>query len=344
MKRIIALFALLLLLVGSLAGCAQTPVDNSGTNAPAPAETSTPAPIETSAPDTSAEADQEAAAWPRTYVDASGMEVVLEAKPQKIALLFFHHYEAVLALDAPLYGATDLEVYTGWASLKPYSEKAELINLGGTREPNLEKIVEIEPDLIIAAFGVHDAILDNLRKIAPTVAVSRKDSFGTWQGTLREYGKILGEQALAEERITDLEGLIAEARNTLSAHSGETVALVRTLEKDVNYWMPDYLYSQEGGVGLTSALEKPDGVAAGAAVSYEGFADTNPDYIFLYEDALDESDETIWKSLEDNSLWNSMNAVKNGRVYVLDRSAFSGGPLAMELGVNTILSAITSSK
>lgn len=344
MKRMMSRIASLLLLVSLLAGCAGTPVSNSGgTSTPAPTETNTPAPTETGAPDTGNEADQEAA-WPRTYVDASGTEVVLEAKPQKIAMLFFHHYEAMLALDAPLYAAAALEVYNGWASLKPYAEKTELIDLGSTREPNLEKIVEIEPDLIIAAFGVHDAILDNLRKIAPTVAVSRTDNFATWQGTLREYGKILGEEELAEKRITNLEALITQARETLSAHSDETVALARTLDKEVNYWMPDYLYSQEGGVGVTSPLAKPDGVAAGGTVSYEGFADANPDYIFLYEDALDEVDETVWERLKGDALWNSMDAVKNGRVYILDRSAFSGGPLAMELGVKAILDAMTSSK
>lgn len=321
MKRLLGLFLTAALLTGLVAGCAGTPVDNSGTSTPETGNT-------------------EAAAWPRTYVDASGTEVVLEAKPQKIALLFFHHYEAVLALNAPLYAATDLEVYNGWESLKPYLEKTELIDLGGTREPNLEKLVEIEPDLIISAAGVHDEILDSLRKIAPTVVVSRKDNFGTWQGTLREYGRILGEEALAEERITDLEAMISEARMTLSAHSDKTVALIRPLEKDVNYWMPDYVYSPEGGLGITSALSKPDSVSAGAVTSYEGFAEADPDYIFFYEDALNEDDEAIRKSLEENALWGSLSAVKLGHVYILDRSAFSGGPLAMELGVKTILNAM----
>jgi iron complex transport system substrate-binding protein len=270
--------------------------------------------------------------------------VVLEAKPKKIALLFFHHYEAVLALDAPLDAATDLEVYRGWESLRPYSEKTELIDLGSTREPNLEKLVEISPDLIIAAAGVHDAMLDDLRKVASTVVVSRADNFSTWQGTLREYGKILGEEALAEERITNLETLIADAREALNSHSDETVALIRPTEKEVTYWLPDYVFNPEGGLGMSSAFPKQDGVGAGAVTSYEGFADGDPDYIFLYEDALDENDETIWTTLEENALWKSLSAVKLGHVYTLDRSAFSGGPLAMELGVRTILSAMSPSE
>lgn len=324
MKKIMRLFVFILLAASLLAGCTKAPAGNN-TNTPG-------------------NGNETAGEWPRTYVDASGTEVVLKEKPQKIALLFFHHYEPMLALDAPLYAATEQAVYTGWESLKPFAEKAELIDLGGTREPNLEKLVEIEPDLIIAAFGVHDAILDSLRKIAPTVAVSRKDNFGTWQGTIREYGKILGEEALAEERIADLESLITDTRNTLSAFSDKTVALIQPSDKEVSYWMPDYIYNQEGGLGVASAFVKPDGVAAGKAVSFEVFVEGDPDYIFFYEDMLTENDEAIRKSLEGNALWNSLSAVKQGHVYILDRSAFSGGPLAMELGVKAIQKAMTDSK
>ncbi|MDR1205600.1 MAG: ABC transporter substrate-binding protein [Peptococcaceae bacterium] len=333
MKRRVGFLLSIALLTGILAGCAGAAAGNNGAGTPE----NTPSTAETGVSEPNSDA-----VWPRTYVDAGGTEVVLNAKPQKIALLFFHHYEAILALNAPLYAATDIEVYNGWESLKPYSEKTELIDLGGTREPNLEKLVEIEPDLIIAASGVHDAILDNIRKIAPTVVVSRMDNFGTWQGTLREYGKILGEEVLAEKRVADLETLIAEARDTLSTRSDETVALIQPTEKEVYYWMPDYIYNPEGGLGITGALSKPDGIAAGAVASYEGFADANPDYIFFYEDALNENDEAVQKSLEGNPLWESLDAVKSGHIYILDRSAFSGGPLAMELGVKTILNAMAA--
>ncbi len=323
MKKIIRLFVFILVAASLLAGCSKAPAGNN--------------------PNTPGKGD-ETEGWPRTYVDASGTEVVLEEKPQKIALLFFHHYEPLLALDAPLYAATEQAVYTGWESLKPFAEKAELIDLGGTREPNLEKLVEIEPDLIIAAFGVHDAILDSLRKIAPTVAVSRKDNFGTWQGTIREYGKILGLETLAEERIANLETLIANTKNTLSTYSDKTVALIQPTDKDVSYWMPDYIYSQEGGLGVASAFAKPDGVSAGQSISFELFVEADPDFIFFYEDSLTENDEAIRKNLESNALWNSLSAVKQGNVYILDRSAFSGGPLAMELGVKAIENAMTKSK
>lgn len=340
MKRFIGLMLSLVMITGTLAGCGEKPVENSSTSIPE----STPAIREpvTSSADTSSDTDD--AAWPRTYVDASGTEVTLEAKPKKIALLFFHHYEATLALNAPLYAAVDTtDVYNGWESLKPFSEKSELVDLGATRAPNLEKILEIEPDLIIAAAGVHDDVLDNLRKIAPTVVVSRAGNFSTWQGTLREYGKILGEEVLAEERIVNLETLIADAHDTLSAYSDKTVALARTQEKDVGYWLPDFLFSADN-VGLNSSLEQQGGVGAGSIISYESFADDNPDYIFLYQDALDEVDETIWKRLDEDAVWNSMSAVKNGNVYILDRSVFSGGPLAMELGIRAITEAMTSEK
>lgn len=344
MKKALGLIVSISLMVSIMAGCTQSPSENADTGSLVTPETTT---SEATTPKTNtpiSNDESELAEWPRTYLDASGTEVVLEEKPQKIALLFFHHFEAALALDAQLYAAATLEAYNGWESLRPYAEKRELIDLGGTREPNLEKLVEIEPDLIIAAAGVHDSMLENLQKIAPTVVVSRADNFGTWQGTLLEYGKILGEEELAEKRTSDLENLIVENRETLSVYSDKTVALIRPLEKEVNYWIPDFLYNSEGGLGLTSAFPKPDSVSAGGTISYEAFADADPDYIFLYEDALDESDEAMWATLEEDTVWNSLSAVKNGHVYILDRSVFSGGPLAMEMGIRIISESILSAE
>lgn len=293
-----------------------------------------------SATETEAVEETEGAQWPRVYVDANGNEVEIAEKPMKIALMSFHHYEALLVLDAPLYAATAINVYTGWETLKPYAEKTELIDLGDNQSPNLEKLAECEPDLILAGAGTHDEIAESLNKIAPTIYVGRSGNFGTWQGMVREFGKILGEEALAEERIAELETLISTSRDQLSVHADKTVAMVRLMEKEVKYWTPDFVYNQEGGLGLISAFAEGEGERAGTVVSYEGLVELNPDYIFIYEDALTEDDETMLASVEGTALWESLNAVKNGNVHILDRSVFSGGPLAMELGTNAIVAAM----
>jgi iron complex transport system substrate-binding protein len=311
----------LLFIAGIFGGCTGKSAENTGAQESAPV----------------LRAVAEAAAWPRTYTDAAGRNVTLEKAPERVVLLFFHHYEPVLALDINLVAATDVDVFEGWGSLRPYAEDRELIDLGDLQSPNLEKIIETGPDLILYSARYHEKIAENLQKIAPSVAVgggpgSTDPLWGTWQGTLREYGKIFGREQRAEEEILRLEGLIGDAKEKLAPLAEKTFVFIHPLEKIIYQWMPDYVFSPRGGLGLKSPVEKT------AQLSMESLAGLNPDYIVLYNDAVDTSDEDMLNKLNrENSVWLSLKAVKAGQFLFVDRSAFSGGPLGIELGINTLL-------
>jgi iron complex transport system substrate-binding protein len=317
MKKLI-LPILLVLLAGILGGCTGKSGENSPPSAPESVRVST-------------------APWPRTYRDAAGKEVTLEKEPERVALLFFHHYEPLLALGIVPAAATDIEVFEGWGSLRPYAEKLDLIDLGGTRSPNLEKIMETAPDLILYAANVHEKIAENLQKIAPAIAVgggpaSTDPLWGTWQGTMGEYGKIFAREQRAEEDILRLESLIGEAKEKLAPLGDKTFMFIRPTEKIISQWKPDYVFNPRGGLGLKSPVEKAE------QLSLESLAGLNPDYIVLYNDALNQEDEDMLNRLNrENVVWQSLEAVKAGHVFFVDRSAFSGGPLGMELGVKALL-------
>ncbi|MGV2719997.1 UNVERIFIED_CONTAM: hypothetical protein PO554_26395, partial [Klebsiella pneumoniae] len=113
------------------------------------ANSAAPAKEESAAPE---KADQETGKWPRTYVDALGREIVLEKKPEKVALLFFRNFEHLFLLDEAPVAATDLDVLQEWESLAPYKDK-QIVDIGSMTSPNLEKLLEVGPDLIIMVSG-----------------------------------------------------------------------------------------------------------------------------------------------------------------------------------------------
>lgn len=45
-------------------------------------------------------------------------------------------------------------------------------------------------------------------------------------------------------------------------------------------------------------------------------------------------------NLKQSNVWNAMNAVKEGNVYLMDNSAITGGPLAIDYALQNILSAL----
>ncbi|MEA5025313.1 Fe(3+)-citrate-binding protein YfmC [bioreactor metagenome] len=327
MKKLRVLIVSISLMLGLLTGCGGAPANN---NAEVPSENT---------PGTGSEA-----AWPRTYVDAVGNEIVLDKKPERIALLNFHNYEAIVALGQIPVAATDTEtVYKGWGSLIPYAEKFEIIDVGATKAPNLEKLVEVNPDVILYIDSTQGAIVEDLKKIAPVIAVAGGpipgygENWSTWQGVIREYGMMLGEEAKAEAEIARLEGLLTDAKAKLAPYQDKTFVFIRLQEKDIYSWMPDFAFNPEKGIGLKSPYEKP------GQLSLESLADLNPDFIILYDEITNTVDEDKLADLNANSsVWQSLTAVKAGQVIPVDRSAFSGGPLGMEIGIRALVEGLTS--
>lgn len=126
MNRLIGSIAALTILTGVLAGCSQT--------------------SSTVTPETS---KSEGEAWPRTIQNASENGVVLEKRPERIAVLHPLYLDYFFALDTPPIASTSAaEAMKEFATLQPYAGSAEIIDLGSD-SANLEKIMEPSPEAAV---------------------------------------------------------------------------------------------------------------------------------------------------------------------------------------------------
>ncbi len=334
MKRLMGLTLSVALLTGILAGCAGTPAENSSTSTPE----SSSAVSDKSTPEAS---DTEAAAWPRTYVDALGREIVLEKKPERVALLFFRNFEHMFLLDEAPVAATEVDMLDEWASLKPYKAKYDIEDVGSMGGPNIEKLVEIEPDLIIMFSGSYEQYGEEMEKIAPVVTVDSNEN--NWQGALREYGEILGKEEKAEAEIARIETLIKDSRALLEEYKHKTFGVIMLGEKQYWAFTTQFIFNQENGLGLNPPENYVDMSTKGEEITLEGLASMNIDYIFTADIGGSAAALAGYlENLESNSVWNSLDAVKNGHLYALDSSISAGGPLGIELGIETILTALSN--
>ncbi|MGN7471453.1 AraC family transcriptional regulator [Brevibacillus sp. SAFN-007a] len=277
-----------------------------------------------------ANAQQTKQQWPRTYVDATGKEVVIAKQPQRVAVTHFGMMEYFFALETPPIASTLAERMLGsFETLKPYAKTATVKDIGEVTTPNLELMTELEPDLIVAFSGTHNDVYEDLRHIS-TVAMINNTEERTWAETLREYAKLVGKEQLAEDYITKLEALMAEARGKLAAKKDKTVTFLRASGDGSTFYVLDdndvsYAFDEKSGLGL-----KPPGPykLEGDVVSLEGVTVLDPDYIFLV-DYLDNMDTTL-AELNKSKVWQSLKAVKANQVYPLDVSISTKGPLAVE--------------
>ncbi|OZI12586.1 ABC transporter substrate-binding protein [Bacillaceae bacterium SAS-127] len=323
MQQIKGLLVSLLLLVGILAGCSETPAENKGSTKE----------------DTSAANNTDATEWPRTFTDALGKEIVIEEKPEKLASIWYFYPEILTALGEPPAATTEKEYLSSLSYLKGKLDSAE--ELGDKVSPNIENILATEPDYILATEH-HEEMYDSLEKVAPVITLKTEDILGDWQYGLRTVAEIIGKEDEAEKVIDNMMKEITKGRESLQSMEGESVALILSWDgKTFNVLgegAPVYTlaFDKEKGLGLT-----PDKAFKGTNnefTSFEGIATVQADHIFLIGDITKE--EKLMSDLEKSNVWNGLNAVKKGNVYLMDSSAITGGPLATEYALQNMVKSL----
>jgi len=319
MLKIKGLLISMLLLAGILAGCNETPAKNKGS--------------------TTSAVNVDATDWPRTFKDALGKEIVIEKKPEKMVSLWYFYPEILVALGEPPTATTEKEYLSSSSYLKGKLDSAE--ELGDKLSPSIEKVLSTEPDYILATEH-QEKLYDSLEKIAPVITLKSKDVYENWQYGLRTVAEIIGKEEEAENVIEKMMKEIANGREALKSIHGESVTLILSWDgKTFNVLgeeNPVYTlaFDKEKGLGLT-----PDDTFKGTNnefTSFEGISTVQADHIFLIGDITKK--EKLMKDLKQSNVWNNLNAVKEGNIHLMDTSAITGGPLAIEYALQNIKNAL----
>lgn len=285
---------------------------------------------ETSNNESTTSQENHADGWPRTIENQDGSKTELKKKPKKIAVLHFGLSEYLFALGVAPIASTDIDMPKSFATLKPYEKELnKMEDLGQTMSPNLEKLIQLQPDLIIATVE-HEKILDNLKKIAPVI-IEKENS--NWKDTLTYFANIVGEEQKAKEFIQNTEKTISDTKEKLKKYNDKTFVFLRPMQKGSFgiIGSKNFDHYHENGFDLKTPQGYPENWQE---TSLEGLAKLNPDYIF-FQDDIQRSQDAV-KQIEKDQVWQNINAVKNGHVYYLDVSLNTGSPLAIELAAKTI--------
>ena len=214
-----------------------------------------------------------------------------------------------------------------WSKTNPTFEQ-ELKDVAEVSEDNLEQIIELNPDLIIALSTVKN--IDKLNEIAPTVTY-------TW-GKLDyleqhiEIGKLLGKEKEAKAWVDDFQKRVTEAGDEIKAKIGEdaTVSVIEAFDKNL------YVYGDNWARGTEilyqgMKLKMPEKVKEMAlkdgyyTLSTEVIPDYAGDYVILSKYA--EADT----SFQETETYKNIPAVKNGRVYEMEGNGASfSDPVTLE--------------
>lgn len=265
-------------------------------------------------PEASDNSTNEASASTRSYKDYIGHTVEIPVNPKRV-VYSGETYGDLLALGVQAVGYPlsmgDGQVFED--QLKGVEDVGFPINL--------EKTLELQPDLIIYA-GTEEADFEQLSKIAPTIIF---DTFAPHKERMTEIGGILGITTEAEAwlaQYTAAEGAMWDQLRASGLKDGETASVLTYYPGDRLFVMAATGLSQvlygEKGFKPTPAIQKVLDEGMGfQEISMEVIKDYAGDRIFLLTPVDDEAKKSTDNLLK-SEIWKNLPAVKNGYVYTQD--------------------------
>ena len=260
----------------------------------------------------------------RTVTDSAGRVVEI---PDTITRVFAAGPPASVVVYA-----VRPEVLTGWPRAlraeeidyvaEPYRnlpETGRLTGRGG--EANLERVLEIKPDIIIDFGSVRDTYIDLADRVQQQTGIPYLLIDGRFENTaaaLRLLGEVLGAQERGEllardveETFSRLDGLLAQ----VSEIERPRVYLARGpdgLETGLKGSINTEIIERAGG---RNVADSGDGRRGLVQASIEQVIVANPEIIVTW-------DRNFFAGVDDNPLWSSIDAVRNGKVYLSPTAPF----------------------
>ena len=247
----------------------------------------------------------------------------LKKVPKRIVILDNLYGEILNPLDITPVGAT-----TGQADSQEFStlfkkqyKDAKVVSVGWQGNPDLDKIAELKPDLILMT-GEQEDLYEELSEIAPTVGYQiNTDENWDYHETSLKVAEIFDKR---DEMKKDLDRLDAReavfAENVKAKFGNQKLMYLRVTDNDIRY----YAYGHFGYLYDTYHFNRaetfnPDDMLQ--VINPDKLKDINPDLLIVQAD----SQELLDNKLKNTPVWTSLKAVQNNKVIYADYSTYMLG-------------------
>ncbi|MFR1030283.1 MAG: ABC transporter substrate-binding protein [Streptococcus salivarius] len=247
----------------------------------------------------------------------------LKKAPKRIVILDNLYGEILDPLHITPVGAT-----TGQADSQEFStlfkkqyKDAKVVSVGWQGNPDLDKIAELKPDLILMT-GEQEDLYEELSEIAPTVGYQiNTDENWDYHETSLKVAEIFDKR---DEMKKDLDRLDAReavfAENVKAKFGNQKLMYLRVTDNDIRY----YAYGHFGYLYDTYHFNRaetfnPDDMLQ--VIDPDKLKDINPDLLIVQAD----SQELLDNKLKNTPVWTSLKAVQNNKVIYADYSTYMLG-------------------
>jgi iron complex transport system substrate-binding protein len=254
--------------------------------------------------------------------------------PQRVITLSVPSLANALSL-----GVTPIATIVYFDEPPPYlAKRLQFIEiLGKEEQPDLERILDLKPDLIIGLQASTEAIYTQLSHIAPTVA-GEWSGYPSWRAHFDFVAEVLGKTDRASEVWKHYEQRIGSLKTALkSSRQNPEVSFVHTCCGTIDL---DLKNSFNGSIMEDVGLRRPSAQAETLPggmmrLSRERLMDMDGDVLFVAADGT-EASQTITR-LKQDPFWKKLRAVQADRVYPVNYPTWRGGnPLAADAVIDDL--------
>lgn len=259
-------------------------------------------------------------------------EVEFEEQPENIVVFDYGFLDTLNAL-----GVEGIVGVSQGSTLPSHLEEYgsdEYTNIGTLKDPLLEDIAALEPDVIFIS-GRQSAFYDQLKEITPNVVfvgTQQDDYWNTFEASVDIAAKMFGKEAEAEEYMAKYDAALAEVEELAGSFENSLVTMYNegSLSGFGSNSRFGYVYDIYGFQPVTDDIESS---SHGSNFGFEAILEFDPEVLFVIDrTAAINGDSNIDADME-NDIIKQTRAYKNDLIIYLDGSLWylSGGGLQSEL-------------
>ncbi len=280
----------------------------------------------------------------RVVQHAAG-ETCVPFQPEQVVALDSTALEYLLSLGIKPIGATLSDSFGSQLQ----QDVTGIADVGNAGEPSLEKVLTLQPDLILGG-DFYQPIYDQSSRIAPTILFTMEYS-GQWKDVFMNVAQMLNKTEVAEQVMNDYYKRLDQFKQQMGDRLQQTeVSVVRIYPDQVNLYLKD---SFCGTVLQDAGLPRPkaQNVAASEAkkrfdnpiqtsISRELLQQADGDVMFIWTgENTPEANQQAQKKLSElksDSLWQQLNVVQQDKIYQVPSYWIGSAPIAANLVVDDL--------
>lgn len=263
--------------------------------------------------------------WPRTIQDDQQQTVVLQSPPERIVSLAPSNTEVLFALglDDRIVGVTD---YCDYPQLA-----LEKSTIGGFSTVSIEKVIALEPDLVVSSSGNNQETIDRVKDLGiPVYYVDAENLDGIYRN-FENLGFITGTSDKALKIVSSLKEREEKVREAGASLSDKPI-VAHVIWYDPIYvsgkdTFQDELIQIAGGVNAFSDKQSH------AIANIEEFINKNPDILMINSGSgMGGNSSEIIEYFKNEPRLSGLSAITSDNIIIVESSvADRAGPRLWDL-------------